>query len=49
MMMSEKGPEPDIKPRRVNVAEVPRGDIRNALNELVRLSPRDNIDSAGYG
>jgi hypothetical protein len=24
--MSEKGPEPDIKPRRVNVAEVPQTD-----------------------
>jgi len=25
--MSERGPEPDIKPRRVNVAEVPEADI----------------------
>jgi hypothetical protein len=26
--MSEKGPEADIEPRHVNVAEVPIGDIR---------------------
>jgi hypothetical protein len=26
--MSEKGPEPDIKPRRVNVRLVPLADIR---------------------
>jgi hypothetical protein len=27
--MSEKGSEPDIQPRRFNVAEVPGADIRN--------------------
>jgi hypothetical protein len=26
-LMSENGPEPDIKPRGVNVAEVPKADI----------------------
>jgi hypothetical protein len=28
-LMSEKSPEPDIKPRRVNVAEVPTAGIPN--------------------
>jgi hypothetical protein len=32
--MSEKGPAPDIKPRRVKVAEVPKTD-------LIGLSPKE--------
>jgi hypothetical protein len=33
--MSEKGTEPDIAPRRVNVAEVPEADLSGARDPAV--------------
>jgi hypothetical protein len=34
--MSEEGSEPDIKPRRFNVAEVPKADIPAATSIRIR-------------